>query len=124
MDKLDDGVTRIVLQGLDTGPHDLVALRRYLMLILELLAEKANESEPSWPAALGSAGEIEALLEVEARIAEKAAERPAGCLGQVLDKLAIWELLAAGDEDAGIASMGNLVVRSVIADLRGLRAAA
>ena len=124
MERLADGVTGIVMHGMESRLHDLVTLRRYLTIILDLLAEKASEAEPGWPAIVASAAEIETLLEVEVRIAEKTAEWTAGSLGEVMQKLAIWELLASEDEEAGAGCLGNVVVRSVIDDLRGLRASA
>jgi hypothetical protein len=99
-------------------PDDLTELHHCLSRVAEILAEKAVEREPSWTLALGSAAEIDTLLELEAAIARKAAELPGRSLQAVLDKLAIWHLLARGDDDSDEHSLRRPLVLSVIADLQ------
>jgi hypothetical protein len=115
---LREGLLGMMDRDLRAMPRDLVDLRKCLAMVVDMLAEKASEHERTWALAAGAAAEVETLLQLESAIARRAAELRAGTLRAVLDKLAIWELLAQGDSDGEESSLGRPLLRSVIADLR------
>jgi hypothetical protein len=115
---LHGGLAGIMCRGLDAVPTDPQALLGYLRALRRLLWEKANEPEPCCPMG-GGAREVETLLHLQDEIGRKAAAQPAGTIGAVLDKLAIWECIAEEAEDE-TEVVGAALIRSVIADLHRL----
>ena len=77
--KLDDGLLRALQEGAAALPQDLNRLRDYLGTVQDLLAEKANEFEPSWDMAQANLAETETLLVLEEMILDRAAHVPGPC---------------------------------------------
>jgi hypothetical protein len=119
---VDRRLMRALQEGCDALPEDLDALHGYLMLISELLSEKGDEFEPCWSLALAGAAQLQTLQDLEALVARKAAQVRAGCLAQVLRKLAIWEALEPGGEEEEEIALRDSLVHSVRLDLQLLTA--
>jgi hypothetical protein len=117
---VDDRLMRALREGPDALPEDLNRLYAYLMLIGGLLAEKATEHEPTWQLAEAAGLEVATLHDLEAVVADKAIRVPAGCLGGVLTKLAIWQALEPTGEEQTDATLRDRLVASVRRDLEKL----
>ena len=115
---LREGLVGIMRWGVDSVPNGLADLRQYLVGVHRMLAEKAEEHESSPELMLTAGAEVEVLLDLEQAIVRKAGEVPASSVPAVLEKLAIWELFAQGDNEES--ALGNALVQSAISDLRRL----
>ena len=118
--RLDDQLLRALHEGPAALPDDLNRLLGYMRLIAMLLAEKAQEHEPEWRLVLGSAAEIETLLNLEALVVEKAIGVPARTLPSLLVKFAIWAALQPEGEDFPAIPRRDLRVESARRDLERL----
>jgi hypothetical protein len=117
---LDQGLLGILHRGLDGVPNGLGDLRHYLAAVIERRAEEAEEQGDRTTAMLARA-QVDTLLDIEAAILRRAAAVPATSLAAVLEKLAVWSLVAEQDDEAD--TLGNALVRSAILDLRRLATA-
>lgn len=118
--KLDNRLIRALREGTGVLPGDLEQLCGYLRLINGLLAEKANELEPSWAMACASAAEIETLQGLQATVAERAIAVRSASLEAVQAKLKVWRELGAGAEDGDVRSPRNRLILSIEADVERL----
>jgi len=118
--QVDDQLMRALREGPGALPADLDRLRGYLQLIGALLAEKAHEREPDWAQALAAGAEIETLQVLEQAVVEKAIGVPARTLWAVLTKLAIWQDIEPGGDDAGSPSQRDRLVVSARRDVERL----
>jgi hypothetical protein len=114
---LDEGLLGILHRGLDGVPNGLEDLRRYLAAVIERLAEEAEEQGDRTTAILARA-QVDTLLDIETALLRRAAEVPATSLAAVLEKLAVWSLVAEQDDEGD--TLGNALIRSVMLDLRRL----
>ena len=120
MAKFDNGLMAALRSGVGELPNDLGALADCLETIAVLLAEKANELEPSWGEALAAAAEVETLLELEAAVAERVIGVRAASLAEVRRKIAIWQTLADGCDEACADPFRDRLIDSIDADLARL----
>jgi hypothetical protein len=111
---------RVLRGGAEAMPADLERLRTYLTMARELLAEKANEIEPTWALACEAAAEVETLHRLERQVVERTASVPAANLRDVLIKLDVWAEQAFTAEDDALPR--DAIVRSVRRDLERLLA--
>lgn len=117
---VDNDLLRALREGTAGLPDDLQRLHALVVLIGDLLAEKADECEPSIEFAEAMAAEVETLFSLERAAAEKASMVPARCLGSILTKLAIWNALTSDEESRTGESDRDRLVTSLCDDIRSL----
>lgn len=105
---------RAQAQGrLPDNPHLLAGYYRAANELLAMLAERVDSD---WDKAEASLADVDRLLELQAAIVQRAAQRPASHLRDVLAKLTLWSAARDGCEEDGIAE-DELVV-SALRDLQ------
>jgi hypothetical protein len=117
---VNDALVRALHEGPAVLPKDLHQLHAYLRLIAGLLAEKADEREPTWSMAKANGAEIETLQSLEHVVAGRAAEVEAATFAALLVKLSIWEILLPLGEESDDVAMRDRLVLSIRRDIEAM----
>lgn len=104
---------------LPDNPNLLASYHHAANDLLEMLAERV---EPDWDKAELALDDIDRLLGLQAAIVARVAQRPAGCLNDVLSKLKLWSAAREGCEEDGTPE--DALVLSALRDLQRLLQAA